>query len=47
MTETMLEEQKNAIKELVAHLKQKYNITKVQKHKDVCATDCPREQLSF
>ena len=43
MEETMLEAQKNALKELVAYLKEKYNISKVQKHKDVCATSCPRK----
>ena len=42
MEEEMPVAQKEALKELVAELKQKYNITKVQKHKDVCATSCPR-----
>lgn len=42
MTEEMPKAQKEALKALVAELKQKYNITKVQRHKDVCATSCPR-----
>ena len=47
MEEYMPVAQKEAIKELVAYLKQKYNITKVQKHKDVCATSCPGNKYPF
>lgn len=47
MTEEMPEVQKEALKWLVAELKQKYNITKVQKHKDVCATSCPGDKYPF
>jgi N-acetyl-anhydromuramyl-L-alanine amidase AmpD len=43
----MSEAQKQSIKELVAYLKEKYNITKVIRHKDVNATACPRKELSF
>lgn len=39
--ETMSEEQKNAMKELVIYLKEKYNITKVQNHSDTISTSCP------
>ena len=41
MSEKMTDTQKNAGKELVAYLKKKYSISKVQKHSDVCSTDCP------
>lgn len=47
MTETMSETQKNAGKELVTDLKNKYGISKVQKHSDVCSTDCPGENFPF
>ena len=47
MTEEMPNAQKEALKWLVAELKQKYNITKVQKHKDVCATSCPGDKYPF
>lgn len=47
MKETMPEAQKQAIKELVAHLKSKYGITKVQRHKDVTSTDCPGTNFPF
>lgn len=40
--EQMPDIQVQAGKELVAYLKNKYNITKVQKHSDVCNTSCPR-----
>lgn len=43
MEEDMPTVQKQAIKELISYLKQKYDITKVQKHSDVCATSCPRK----
>jgi len=44
---TMPDAQLDAGIELVAYLKGKYNITKVQKHKDVCATDCPGRFFPF
>lgn len=45
--EVMQEAQKQAIKELVAYLKNKYGISKVQGHKDVCATSCPGKNYPF
>lgn len=45
--ETMPDVQKNSLKELVSYLKNKYNITVVQRHKDVCNTSCPRTELSI
>lgn len=39
--EEMNETQKNSLKELVIYLKDKYNISTVQGHKEVCSTDCP------
>ena len=45
--ETMSEVQKNAIRELVAYLKEKYNITKVQRHSDTIATTCPGKNYPF
>ena len=47
MSETMSDTQKNAGKELVAYLKNKYGISKVQKHSDVCSTDCPGTNFPF
>lgn len=47
MTETMSEVQKRAGAELVAYLKGKYGITKVQKHSDVNATGCPGTHFPF
>lgn len=47
MTETMPEAQKKAGKELVAYLKSKYGISKVQAHRDVCSTDCPGSKFPF
>ena len=47
MEEDMPEAQKAAGQELVAYLKNKYNITTVQKHKDVCATSCPGDKFPF
>lgn len=47
MTETMLQTQINAGRELVAYLKKKYGISKVQKHKDVCSTNCPGTNFPF
>lgn len=46
-TEKMSDKQKNAGKELVASLKKKYGISKVQKHSDVCATSCPGKNFPF
>ena len=47
MEEDMPEAQKEAGKELVAYLKNKYNITTVQAHRDVCATSCPGDNFPF
>ena len=47
MEEDMPEVQKQAGKELVAYLKNKYNITTVQAHRDVCSTDCPGSKFPF
>lgn len=47
MQEDMPEVQKEAGKELVAYLKNKYNITTVQAHRDVCATSCPGDKFPF
>ena len=47
MQEDMPEAQKEAGKELVAYLKNKYNITTVQAHRDVCATSCPGDKFPF
>lgn len=46
-TDIMPEEQKQAIKEVVAYVKGKYNITKVIRHKDVNATACPGKNYPF
>ena len=43
----MPQAQLEAGKELVAYLKKKYNITKVKKHSDVCATSCPGKLFPF
>ncbi len=45
--ETMPETQIKAGQELVAYLKQKYNISKVQRHSDVCSTSCPGKNFPF
>lgn len=45
--ETMNDVQRNAIKELVTHLKQKYNIIKVQRHSDTISTSCPGANYPF
>lgn len=45
--ETMPEAQKQALKELVSYLKEKYNISNVQRHKDVGQTDCPGKNYPF
>ena len=47
MEEDMPEAQKEEGKELVAYLKNKYNITTVQAHRDVCATSCPGDKFPF
>ena len=47
MTETMPDVQRTAGAELVAYLKDKYGITKVQKHSDVNATGCPGTRFPF
>lgn len=47
MMETMGETQRKAGAELVSYLKSKYGISKVQKHKDVCSTDCPGVNFPF
>lgn len=47
MTEKMGEAQRKAGAELVSYLKNKYGISKVQKHKDVCSTDCPGKNFPF
>lgn len=45
--ETMGTTQKNAGKELVAYLKKRYGISKVQRHKDVGSTSCPGKNFPF
>lgn len=47
MTETMPEAQKKSGKELVAYLKEKYGISKVQRHSDVYPTSCPGTNFPF
>lgn len=47
MTETMPIAQKWAGQDLVAYLKDKYGISKVQKHSDVNATGCPGTHFPF
>lgn len=47
MSETMGEVQRKAGAELVSYLKSKYGISTVQKHKDVCSTDCPGVNFPF
>ena len=47
MQEDMPEAQKEAGQELVAYLKNKYKISTVQKHKDVCVTSCPGDKFPF
>ena len=39
--------QKNAGKDLVAYIKSRYGISKVQRHKDVGSTDCPGANFPF
>lgn len=45
--EQMTDAQVEAGKELVAYLKNKYGISKVQKHSDVCSTSCPGKNFRF
>lgn len=45
--ETMAEVQMKAGQELVAYLKQKYGISTVKRHKDVCNTSCPGANFPF
>lgn len=45
--ETMPEAQIKAGQDLVAYLKEKYNISKVQRHSDVCNTSCPGKNFPF
>lgn len=47
MEEDMPEIQKEAGKELVSYLKNKYGITTVQAHRDVCETSCPGDKFPF
>lgn len=45
--EDMPTEQIKAGQKLVTYLKNKYNITTVQAHRDVCATSCPGNKFPF
>ena len=47
MTETMGGAQRKAGQELVQYLKDKYGISKVQRHSDVNATGCPGTRFPF
>lgn len=47
MRETMGQTQIDAGRELVAYLKAKYGVSKVQAHRDVCPTDCPGANFPF
>lgn len=47
MTENMPEEAIKSGQELVAFLKNKYGISTVQAHRDVCATSCPGDKFPF
>lgn len=47
MEEDMPEVQIKAGQELVAYLKNKYAISTVQAHRDVCATSCPGDKFPF
>lgn len=46
-SETMPQAQVDAGRELVAYLKDKYGISKIQRHRDVCDTDCPGANFPF
>ena len=41
--ETMSNEQKQAIIELIAYIKSRYNIKWVKGHREILATSCPRK----
>lgn len=45
--EKMPDKQKEAGKDLVAYIKKKYGIKKVQRHKDVGSTSCPGKNFPF
>lgn len=45
--EVMGDLQRQAGQELVAHIKNKYNITKIQAHRDVNQTSCPGKNFPF
>lgn len=47
MEEDMPNEQIKAGQELVAYLKNKYGISTVQAHRDVCVTSCPGDKFPF
>lgn len=47
MTERMGQTQINAGRELISYLKNKYGITKIQRHKDVNPTNCPGDNFPF
>lgn len=47
MFEEMPQAQLDAGRELVAYLKAKYGIDTVQRHKDVCDTNCPGDNFPF
>lgn len=47
MVQTIPKEQLEAGKELVAYLKDKYNITNVKGHRDLMATSCPGKNFPF
>lgn len=47
MTEEMPKAQLDAGRELIAHLKAKYGIDTVLRHKDVCDTNCPGDNFPF
>lgn len=47
MTEEMPKAQLDAGRELIAYLKAKYGIEKVQRHKDVYDTNCPGDNFPF
>lgn len=45
--ETMTEVQKNSLSELVVYIKNKYGISKIQRHSDVNNTACPGKNYPF
>lgn len=46
-TQSQPDAQVTAIQELIAHIKGIYSIQKIQKHSDVCNTDCPSKNYRF